>query len=544
MAYKYGIDFGTTNSSIAICFIGDDEEKHTLVVDRERPHPPFTLLPSLFYIDENEILVGDEAEYKYCNMKGDDNRGIFVKKIKLFLEKKGQNLNYKVGDKVYDGCDIIAELFRRLREDAEKHIAYLDNVQMDGVVIGVPVAFDQIAKNILTEALYKAGFYQSLEEASRKTEFVSEPIAVAIHYGLDLKKDMTVMIYDHGGGTLDLAIVNLKENIEDDVLHPHETISKDRRNYGGEELTRMFFVNCFCKDKKYGRANLCRKFGLPTDLSENELWMKLVEMPEGIKLIQSIEECKCELSKKIESKFSFVGTKVVLDVKTFYREEFEESIQEVLDSIDEMIDDCLEAGDIDDPYDIDKVIIAGGSSLIPAIQEIITSKFGYNKLAVKGVDDDKFVKEVARIKGAESQVLTSIVRGLARVGFERTQLVEDVVDCSFGLWDGIRNNYIEIIPAGIPVKDTEFSKLTQEGLNKEVECPMSTATAVDVPVYQRKYDGDHKLGTICIRHPGSMQYRIYMTIHPESGMLEVILYDIKQKRWIDDIPLNERRYEI
>ena len=154
MAYKYGIDFGTTNSSIAICFVGEDQKKHTYVVERDREHPPFSVLPSLFYLDEKSIWVGDEAENKYCNQIG-NVKGTLIKKIKLFLESKRQNLTYQVESRTYSGAEIIAELFRKLREDAEKHLDYL-GIQMDGVVLGVPVAYDQIAKNVLVDDIMTA----------------------------------------------------------------------------------------------------------------------------------------------------------------------------------------------------------------------------------------------------------------------------------------------------------------------------------------------------------------------------------------------------
>ena len=78
--------------------------------------------------------------------------------------------------------------------------------------MGVPVQYGDIQKNVLKKALVRAGFYKDANEAEKKTEFVSEPIAVAVHYGLDLQKDTTVLVFDFGGGTLDLAIVNLKRS--------------------------------------------------------------------------------------------------------------------------------------------------------------------------------------------------------------------------------------------------------------------------------------------------------------------------------------------
>ena len=541
MAYKYGIDFGTTNSSIALHFSGDDDEQHTYVVEMRKTLPK-VVLPSLFFVDDGKIWVGDEAEEK-SGAKGENiSKNQFIKKIKLDLEAQGQNLVYDLDGRKVKGVDLIAELLKKLRLEAEVHAKDLE-LDMDGVVMGVPVEYDQIAKNVLIEALYKAGFYTSLSEACKKTEFVSEPIAVAIHYGLDLKKDMTVLVFDFGGGTLDLALVNLKENLGENILHPHTTIAKVRDTIGGEELNKLFFINSFCKPNKYGKEKIARAFGLSSSLSEIELWEGLLKKSQGIKFIREIERCKCDLSKRSHCKFSFIGRNVVLNEKTFYRDDFVMAIDEILRKIKMLINKCLEQGNITDPYEIDRVILAGGSSLIPAVQDILADEFGYNHVQVKDDENDEFVKKYAS-SSLDSEVLTSIVRGLAMVGYKNNQLVEDVVDCDYGLWDDAKQIFLPIIEKGIPVKETRFNKLAQQGKYRLVQCIDMNPSTVEVKVFQNNLNGYHKLGTISIPHPGGKKYKIYMTIDEENGMLEVVLYDVVRHSWIEDIPLNERRYEL
>ncbi len=546
MIYKYGVDFGTTNSSIAIRFVGDDNQEHTLVVDVKNTHPRETL-PSIVYInDEREIAVGEEATKKY--IQNAENRNLkqkLIKKIKLDLEEKGRGFSYRVGKVSFSGVELIAAILRQLRVKAERYAAEID-VEMSGVVMGVPVQYGDEQKGVLREALYKAGFYATLEEANRNTEFVSEPIAVAIHYGLNLKHDKTVLVFDFGGGTLDLAIVNLKQQVREDVLHPHETISKVRMTLGGEELTRLFFMNSFCSNAKYGMKKICKTFGIPQVNSPAKIWEYLVGNEYGIEFISAIEQCKCHLSRAKKVKFSYLGPhNIVFDELTFYPDDFADSIDGALDEIDGLVEECMEEGKIYDPYDIDKVVVAGGSSLIPCVQNILTDRFGANRVAAKPTDDDSVINQMKRRRIPESEVLTSIVRGLAVVGCRKETIIEDVVDNNYGVWDSKENQFIPIITKGMKVKDTFFDRLTQEGTYKEVICPDKDASSVEVKVYQNNsINGNKHLGTIMISNPGGLRYKIFMKIDPKQGILEVILYDVKQRRWLDEIPLNNRTYVV
>ena len=541
MAYKYGIDFGTTNSSIAICFF-EDESVHTYVVEMRQKHP-VAVLPSIAYITENKIYIGDDAKDAFCDSSSEDD-GQYIKQIKMLLEKKRNNLSYTVGNKTIQGVDIIAEFFRKLRIEAEKHVEYLE-IDMDGVVLGVPVAFDEVAKDVLKTALYKAGFYNSMDEADDKTVFVSEPLAVAINYGLDLKQDKRVFVFDFGGGTLDLALVNLKKNIENDILHPHEVISKARLTKAGEEINKLFFVNSVCK--KYGKKTICKQLGFAENLSYDELWERMLQDPVGIRLIDRVEECKCELSKRAKTDFSFIGGNVVLDKRSFTKDDFEDAIYDLLDEIEELIEECIEEGidkgEIEDEYEVDQVIIAGGSSLIPCVQDILYNHFNKH-FSLKEDKEDEVVKKMARHKNnIDSEVMTSIVRGLARVGYESDKLYEDVVDCDYGIWDDVNDNLIVILKKGTPLKEQRFNKSNFEGKFRKIKCEDKDASTMNIKVYQRTPDSMNRLGTISINELGGFKYKIYMTIDEDCGMLEVMLYDTNRARWIK-IPTKESVFEI
>lgn len=543
MIYKYGIDFGTTNSSIAMRFIGDDKEEHTLVVDVKNTLPRETI-PSVVLFGENgHIYAGVDALNRYMQGGLNSKKFRYIKKIKLDLEKYGSRLEYQVGNCKVKGVDLIAEILKTLRLKAEKEAQDL-GLDMSGVVMGVPVQYGDIQKNVLKEALLKAGFYKTPEAVDACTEFVSEPIAVAVHYGLNLTHDTTVLVFDFGGGTLDLAIVNLKNQVSPDRLHPHQTLSKERITLGGEELTRLFFINSFCNQKKYGLKRICGEFGFNKNLTPVQVWEKLLKCEDGIRFIEEIEKCKCDLSKASKYRFSFIGPNIQFEEKIFYRDDFTAAIESKLEEIDELIDVCLENGNITDAFDIDYVILAGGSSMIPAVQDLLIDRFGRKRVSSKMATPDKFVKNIKKNLANESEVLTSIVRGLAMVGCKNQELIDDLVDSDYGVWDSIANDFIPIIRKGTPVKKTTLDIISKQGMYEAVECIDKDVSSVEVCVYQRNLTGEHQLGIINIPNPGGKKYRIYMQVDKKKGTLEVTIYDTIKQRWIDEIPLNERQYTL
>lgn len=91
---------------------------------------------------------------------------------------------------------------------------------------------------------------------------------------------------------------------------------------------------------------------------------------------------------------------------------------------------------------------------------------------------------------------------------------------------------------------TLFDKITKQGIFQEVECLDAWISSVEVKVYQRNLTGEHQLGTINIANPGGKCYKVYMSIDRKTGMLVVTLYDVLHRRWIDEIPLNQRQYNL
>ena len=547
MISKYGIDFGTTNSSIAVRYVENKPSgpvERTEVIELMDRYPYETVPSSVCICEDGNIEVGMDAYVKLDQYEKKGKKAKLITQIKLDLESHASSFTYRVGNRTFDGTDLIAAVLRYLRERAEPELAAL-NVSTAGVVMGVPVQFGDIQKNILKEALVKAGYYRTAQEADLKTEFDSEPVAVAVHHGLNTTDNKTVMVFDFGGGTLDLAVVNLRDQVGVDHLHPHEVKAKDRRTIGGELLTKLFFTNIFCSNDGYGRRFLCRTFGFNEHLSPEELWEALRnDTANGVEFIDKVEQCKCELSNSKHADFSFIGTKgIVLTERTFHRTDFEDAISSIFPEIEQLIDNVLAAAKIDDNYEIDHVLIAGGSSLIPCIQEILTDRFGKKKVSTQpGAAPKKFGNFGAA--NVKKEVLTSVVRGLAAIGCKDETIVEDVVDNDYGIWFEQEDPFYPVIPKGTPIKQASlFDKASSTGPSVEAKCQHEEQTETVIKIYQRNLNGLEQLGTIYLDDAGGKKYRIFMHIDKKQGMLVVNVYDRIRKKWFD-IPQSQSKFEI
>lgn len=543
MTLKYGIDFGTTNSSIAFRFTEEDDTEHTIVVDLKDRYPKETIPSTVCICEDGSIFVGMDAFSQASKRKAANKKVRIIKKMKIDLEAEESDHTYTVGNRVFNGVDLVAAILAYLRKKADQEIAAL-GLKASGVVMGVPVQYGDMQKDMLKDALVKAGYYQSEKEAEGLTEFVSEPVAVAVHYGLNTTDNKTIMVFDFGGGTLDLAVVNLKNQVGIDHLHPHEVISKERLTLGGEELTKLFFTKAFCGNDGYGVRKISRAFHLDKQLTPDELWDWLSQNNIGVEFLDEVEQCKCELSTSKYYKFSFFGSGgITLNSKMIDRDSFAAAISEKLQEIDDIINSCLEKGGIDDPYKIDNVIIAGGSSLIPCVQELLISRFGKKKVLTSPGAFCQNGRNTHRYN-SESEVLTSIVRGLAAIGCRKESLVEDVVDNDYGIWIDRDNSFLPIIKSGTLVKDAAmFDKLSCEGKSIDVETEYEDQTTVTIKIFQHNLNGYNQLGTVFIEDVGGMKYKIFMHIDSRQGKLVVDMYDIIKKHWYK-IPLNQSQYDI
>ena len=193
-----GMDFGTTNTSVAYMKynnVHSDFIPETFDLDRSD-----IIRSSITYKDENKFWIGKDAlnySYKYPNGYIDS-----LKRHVIHDTLKNRNFRNKTE------IDILSDFFSTIMKRIELQIPY--GTMVDRLAVGIPVGFRDKNKDTYIRALVKAGIYDNYEIANRKTIFVSEPIAAVLNYNLSLNDDKRILVFDFGGGTLDIVIMDMK----------------------------------------------------------------------------------------------------------------------------------------------------------------------------------------------------------------------------------------------------------------------------------------------------------------------------------------------
>ena len=510
--YKYGIDFGTTNSSIALHYDADGKGiLDTIVFDVDQNLISRSLLPSLVYIDvTGNASVGTRGKNEFRSPELDASLKKLIRKVKLSLDETKNDVEIaRMGSTTYKISDVIGLLLKELKKKADRY----HNISTDGFVFGVPVEYNDACKLVMLEATVKAGFYNTIDDAKKSVEFLSEPVSVALDYGLNLNEDKTVFVFDFGGGTLDLAIVQLHST--NDNSGTHEVIAKKRLTLGGEKYTELFFKKAILQ--KVGRMELLRQFRYDRFLDPDEIWNRLQADPMGSEFIDRIEQAKCELSYEPDVIFSFVSSDLKRNInitQKLAREDFEQSIEDSMLDIYDAIEDCL--GEIDLSADsIDEVLMAGGSSLIPAVIKEVRRAFG----------DDK-------VRDPNKNALTSIVKGLAIKGYEvnEHEWVEDITESDYGIWIEETQTVNVVVKRNTPIKET-----TTDKSDIEKGCYIDVKSIDDDLPRIQVYQNDTNIGEFRLPVRGSGHYRIYYEIDKNKGILTVQVFDRRNMQWYNDL---------
>lgn len=337
-----GIDLGTTNSGIAYMEGG----KPQIIPNAEGKR----LTPSVVGITEKgEITVGELAKRQAISMPDRT-----VRSIKRHM---GENYTVEIDDKDYTPQEISAMILRKLKKDAEE---YLDE-EIQQAVITVPAYFNDSQR----QATKDAGRIAGLDVL----RIVNEPTASTLAYGLGKKEEMKVLVYDLGGGTFDVSILDIAEDVYEVMSTAGDT------KLGGDDWDRRIMDWIVEKFKK--------EHGV--DLSDN------LEAMQRIK--EAAEQAKIELSTVKETNINLPyitadesGPKHIdLDLT---RAKFEQMTDDLSQKTMGPLRRALSDAKLE-PEEVDKILLVGGSTRMPMIQESVRGIFG--KEGEKGINPDEVV---------------------------------------------------------------------------------------------------------------------------------------------------------
>lgn len=388
-----GIDFGTSNS--LACLAENNRIEFVNYPDDNISNPTILYFPA----KSKQHYIGNDAIERYLShLEDKQNDGRLMLSIKTLLPDAKFDSTSVIGHGSLTASDLVAKFLFKLKQLAEQQFSR----QFEGVVLGRPVQFSELAVSRLEKAAKTAGF--------KKVVFWLEPVAAALGHEITTTEDELICVVDIGGGTSDVCVIETspKRSLSPDRLDDIKSVSGV--NQAGDELSAQimkhklaprfgagstfkslgkilpFPAHIIYKLSKWHRINLLKNSSdIDTILSifpssdrpeDVGRLLELIRHHYGFELFRAIDTAKKSLSGSDMAEVRFRSLELSEEISLV---EFENMIAEVVRKIEESIFDSLNAASVK-PQNIKRVLLTGGSSQVPMINQTVIKIFGEEKI--------------------------------------------------------------------------------------------------------------------------------------------------------------------